>query len=123
VTALRAWTDAVNLTDGAIFRAINRHGQLLDTGMSHTTVNRILQTRAQRAGLDNAGAYSIHSLRASFVMILRGLEVPDTFIARQTHHTNLATLSVYDRPEQALHGSPAQRLVEAMADPVGGHRN
>jgi len=118
VSALHAWTDEANLTEGAIFRGINRHGQLLDTGLSHTTANRILQTRAHRAGLDQA--YSIHSLRASFVTILRGLEVPDPLIARQTHHTNLVTLSVYDRPEQAMQDSPAQRLVEAMAATAGG---
>jgi len=79
-----------------------------------------LQTRAHRTGLDTAKTYSIHLLRASFVTILRGLEVPDPHIARQTHHTNMATLSVYDRPEQALRGSPAQQLVGAKVDPVGG---
>ena len=115
VSALDAWLEAAQITEGPIFRAINRRGVVSDTALSHTATNDIIQKWVARAGISDSQRFSGHSLRASFVTIMRGLGVSDALIARQTHHTSLDNLMIYDRPESALRDSPVRALAEALA--------
>jgi len=120
-TALEAWLTKSEITEGPVFRGINRHGNFVmkkmkdkdgkvidkvPTPLSHTSGNRIVKHWVNKAGVENADQYSGHSLRATFVTLARSLGIPDALIARQTHHRNLNTLNVYDRPEQILTDNP-----------------
>jgi site-specific recombinase XerD len=62
IRTLRAWLDAAAIEDGAIFRRVDRWGNLGDrlTGRAAATV---VQRTCERAGLDPA-RYGGHSLRA-----------------------------------------------------------
>jgi len=129
VTALETWLQAAEITEGAIFRGINRHGQFvtkkekdeqgnvvnrIPVAMTHTTGNRIVKHWVNQAGIENASRYSGHSLRATFVTLARSLQIPDAIIARQTHHRNLNTLGVYDRPEQVFDNNAVDMIVRAF---------
>jgi len=114
VTALKAYMDEAGIDAGPVFRGINRYGRVGEKAMSHPTANRIVQKWAKRALIPNGDEYSVHSLRASFVTVLRGLGVSDALIARQTDHRNLATMQIYDRPENAFDDSPVAWLAEAF---------
>jgi integrase len=52
VRALEAWLEAASITEGAIFRGVDRHGRVAGEGLSGRTVARIVQGTAEKAGLD-----------------------------------------------------------------------
>ena len=66
VSRLRAWLEASELTDGALFRAIGRHGAVKETAIDGGRVSLIVKRLAGKIGLD-AHAVSAHSLRAGFI--------------------------------------------------------
>src|ERR1700693_3779406 len=64
--SLHAQREAIEqaaLSSGALFRSLNRHGQVQPGRLSGTDVARVVKKLAQRAGLD-AVKYAGHSLRA-----------------------------------------------------------
>ena len=66
VEAVRAWLDAAGITEGPVFREINKGSQLQPRALSDGAVAEIVKQYAQRAGLDPA-AYAGHSLRSGFL--------------------------------------------------------
>jgi site-specific recombinase XerD len=84
VRALRAWLDAARLTDGPLFRAVDRFGRVSGKRMADRTVARIVQRVAQVAGIstDVAG----HSLRAGFATTAAAGGKDLDAIMRQTGH-------------------------------------
>ena len=63
VAALDAWLAASGITEGAIFRPVDRHGRVHNARLSGEAVSLVVRERAAAAGLDPA-RYSGHSLRA-----------------------------------------------------------
>ena len=76
VTYLRQWLAAVGITEGAIFRAVNKAGKAGDA-LAASEVSRILKRLAGRAGLDPA-AVSGHSCRVGMAqdLVASGAELP-----------------------------------------------
>jgi integrase len=66
VEALKAWVSAAGITEGPVFRPINRHRQVGSAALSGISIGQIVQRQAERIGLDPK-AYGGHSLRAGFV--------------------------------------------------------
>jgi len=95
VRALQAWLSASGVTEGRIFRHIDRHGRIL-AGITPQTVALVVKTAALDAGLDPS-LYSGHSLRAGLVTqaVLNGAS--DGNIMRQTGHKSQATVQRYVR--------------------------
>lgn len=62
-TAVRAWLEQAGIREGALFRAINKWGQLGAQAIHPASINTILSERAQQAGLTHLPALSSHSLR------------------------------------------------------------
>jgi integrase len=52
VRALRAWLDAAGITEGPIFRGVDRYGHVSKTRLSDRSVARVVQRAASAAGLD-----------------------------------------------------------------------
>jgi integrase len=65
VRALRAWLDAAQITTGAIFRAVSRHGKVSNRRMHLGSVSQIIKTICDAAGLDPE-RFSSHSPRSGF---------------------------------------------------------
>ncbi|HEX5166407.1 MAG TPA: tyrosine-type recombinase/integrase [Thermomicrobiales bacterium] len=63
VAATEAWLDAGSLSDGPLFRSINRHGQIGERRLSDKSVALIVKRVAEDAGLDPA-RYAASSLRS-----------------------------------------------------------
>lgn len=63
VRALGDWLEAAGLTDGPIFRPVNRHGQIAPHRLSDRAVARIVKRRAEAVGLDPKH-FAGHSLRS-----------------------------------------------------------
>lgn len=62
IMALQGWLEASEIKEGAIFRSINRHGQMGDR-LTSQTVNLIVKKYADNAGLDPS-VFAGHSLRS-----------------------------------------------------------
>ncbi len=96
VRALRAWLDAAAITDGPLFRSVNRHGQVGAAALTGRSVARLVKDRAAGAGLEGAD-YSGHSLRAGFATSAAKAGRSERAIQRQTGHRSVTMLRRYIR--------------------------
>jgi len=58
-TAIDAWTAAAGITDGAIFRAINKAGRVWGDGMSPKVLWDVVRAAAARAGIDKLAPHDL----------------------------------------------------------------
>lgn len=96
VLALQQWIAVAGITEGPIFRGVNRHGQVADAAITPQAVAMVVKERARAVGL-NAANYSGHSLRAGLVTSAAQLGVSSWKIRQQTGHKSDAMLSRYIR--------------------------
>lgn len=96
VLALQHWLEVSGITDGPIFRPVNRHGLIADVALTPQAVALIVKERAQAVGLDPAN-YAGHSLRAGLVTSAATLGVSSWKIRQQTGHKSDTMLSRYIR--------------------------
>jgi site-specific recombinase XerD len=96
VSSLKAWLEAAGITEGPVFRSVDRHGHVADTRLSGEAVAVVVKTRAEAAGLDPA-RYSGHSLRAGLATSAATAGVPAYKIRQQTGHASDAMLGRYIR--------------------------
>lgn len=101
VAALEAWLAAAGITEGPIFREINRHGRIGAAALSDRSVARIVKKVLGASGLD-ARMYSGHSMRAGFVTSSLAQGVDVFTIMRQTRHVKVDTVKDYDRRENGF---------------------
>lgn len=96
VRALRAWLEAAAITQGPLFRAIDRHGNVKSERTDGVTVARVVKQAALAAGLDPE-RFSGHSLRLGFVTAAAMKGCSDRSIANQTGHRSMPVLRGYIR--------------------------
>ena len=110
VLAVERWLKISGITSGAIFRPINRHGQVAPGRLSGDAVSVIIKERAAAAGYE-PGDYSGHSLRSGFVTSAAMAGVASWRIRRQTGHTNDLTLDRYIRSAEMFADNAAGALL------------
>jgi site-specific recombinase XerD len=66
VAAVKAWMEAAGITQGALFRAVDKGGRISAARLSCKSVADIVKRYGVRIGLDPA-AFAGHSLRAGFL--------------------------------------------------------
>ena len=96
VRALRAWLSTAKITDGPVFRRVDRHGFVSCRGLHSDSIGKILKRAAARAGMDVA-PISGHSTRVGCVTQAAMNGVPEHIIMKQTGHKTVATLRKYIR--------------------------
>lgn len=94
--ALHEWLDVAGITEGPIFRPVNRHGVIANVALSAQAVALVVKDRAKVVGLDSE-RYAGHSLRAGLVTSAAQLGVSSWKIRQQTGHASDAMLSRYIR--------------------------
>lgn len=109
VRALRAWLAAASITEGPIFRPIDRHGNVKRLRLSTGAVSRIVKRCANAAGLD-AGEFSGHSLRAGFATAAAQAGAPTWAIKKQTGHQSDRVLARYIRDGTLFTDNAAGKL-------------
>ncbi len=92
--ALRAWLQAAQIREGALFRRVRRGGIVSDP-LGAEAVRRIVQARVLQAGL--SGDYAAHSLRSGFVTEAGRQGVPLAEVMAMTGHASVATVMQYHR--------------------------
>lgn len=107
VRAMQAWLEVSSLSKGALFRSIDRHGNIRGR-IVDKTVARIVKRCAEKAGLD-AELYAGHSLRAGLATsaALAGESLTD--VMRQTRHKSERVARGYVRVADAFKNNVAAR--------------
>lgn len=108
VRKLRRWMAIADITDGPIFLRINRGGNIQSEGITGHSVARIIKKRCEPFGFspDVAG----HSLRSGHVTSAIKNGTPETWIMRQTGHTNINTLRKYERLKREFVANSAANI-------------
>ena len=116
VRAVKAWIEAAGLTEGPLFRAIDRHGRLSPRGLAPSGhhVALLVKRVTKAAGLDPM-ALSGHSLRAGLVTAaaLDGRSFPA--IKTVTGHKSDAMVAKYIRRAELFQDSAAGGLLSHAA--------
>ena len=96
VRALRRWLEAANITNGPLFRPIDRHGNIGTMALHSQGVVRAVKRAAKLIGLD-ADDLSGHSLRAGLATSAARAGVSERVIMAQTGHKDVRTVRRYIR--------------------------
>ena len=109
VRTIQAWVETAALSSGALFRSINRHGQVQAGRLSGIDVARVVKKLALRAGLD-ATAYAGHSLRAGHATAAAIAGASERSIMKQTGHRSVQMVRRYIRDGSLFRDNSAGRL-------------
>jgi site-specific recombinase XerD len=96
VEAVQAWLEAAGITEGLLFRAIQRGGRVKPQGLRGIDVARAVKRYAAAAGLDPV-EFSGHSLRAGFVTSAAESGASILKIQEVSRHKSVDVLSGYVR--------------------------
>jgi len=103
VKALWRWLRYAHITEGAIFRSVNRHGQISTDALTAQSVAAIVKSSVAEAGLDPR-QFAAHSLRAGFVTAATVANVPIWQIKRVTGHRSDEVVATYVRVARRVRG-------------------
>jgi integrase len=96
IRSLQDWMASSGITDGPLFRPINRHGRLASRRLSSGAVAEIVKRYAAAAGMD-AALFAGHSLRSGLATSAAMAGASERSIMMQTGHRSLTTLRRYIR--------------------------
>ncbi len=102
-SAVDEWADAAGLTDGRIFRSVNRGGRLAGDGMTPQAIYTVVATYA---GADAAA----HDLRRTFAKLAHKGGAPLEQIQLTLGHASIQTTERYLGVEQDLTHAPCDVL-------------
>ena len=114
-SAIRQWIDTAGITEGPIFRSINRWDQVGDNGLYAGSVNTILKDRAAEAGLTNASAFSSHSFRRGHATSAARAGVDFRLIKKQGGWRSDSTVHRYIEDGNALTDNSSLALMQEIA--------
>ncbi|MFA5306760.1 MAG: site-specific integrase [Candidatus Babeliales bacterium] len=103
--ALNDWLTAANITEGAVFRAIDQGGTV-GQALSPCDVNRIVRKRLKKAGYDET-QFTAHSLRSGFVTQAGKQGKPLGDVMAMTTHKSVATAMRYYQAGAIINNSAA----------------
>jgi integrase len=112
---LRAWLAAAAISEGPLFRPLWKGGKRVrDARLSDHAVARILQARAEAAGLDPAH-YGGHSLRAGFVTAAARAGADVWKIQQVSRHRSMQVLSGYVRDARLFDDHAGEPFLQSMS--------
>ena len=114
VTALKHWMSSTGTKDGAIFRRINRWGQVGSAAMDASSINLILKKLAAQAGLEGAEKFSSHSFRRGLTTSAAQAGVDFELIRKQGGWKQDATVREYIEEGRALDRNAARELLRQL---------
>jgi integrase len=109
VRVLQEWMKLAGITDGQLFRSLNRHGQLQAGRLSGIDVARVVKKLAERTGLD-AAKYAGHSLRAGHATSAAIAGASERSIMNQTWHRSVQMVRRYIRDGSLFRENSAGKL-------------
>lgn len=108
VRSLRSWLKASGISEGALFRGVDRHGNVTGRLSGHA-VAAIIQRSAARAGLD-AQKFAGHSLRSGLATSAATAGVSERIIMKQTGHRSVQMVRKYIREGELFTANAAAQV-------------
>jgi site-specific recombinase XerD len=108
VTAISKWLQAAGITEGALFRKVNRHGRTEGKRLSSDSVALIVKKAFRLIGKEPR-AFSAHSLRAGLATQAAMAGASERSIQEQTGHKSLAVLRTYIRDGSLFRENAAKK--------------
>ena len=96
VLAVRAWLAASRITEGPIFRTVDRHGRILPARLSGEAVLLVVRKYAEQLGLDPQ-RFGGHSLRSGLATSAAIAGKSERSIMAQTRHRSTGMVRRYIR--------------------------
>lgn len=110
VTALERWLERAGVSEGPIFRPVDRHGAISLRRLSGEAVCLVVRKHLAAAGYDPR-PFSGHSLRAGLVTSAAQAGAPTWKIRQQTGHASEAMLARYIRDGELFVDNAAGALL------------
>jgi integrase len=110
VHALKEWLADAGITEGSMFRPVDRHGQCEPGRLSTQAVSEVIKSKVQVLGHD-PNDYSGHSLRAGLATSAALAGLPSWKIRQQTGHASDAMLQRYVRIAELFQGNVVAGLL------------
>ena len=101
VFLVKEWLDAAGITEGALFRPVNKAGRVESGRLGEKTVERVIKRYATAAGLD-AATFGAHSLRAGYITTAAERGADLARIMDQSGHRDPRTVVGYIRRANAF---------------------
>lgn len=108
VRSLEDWLAAANITEGPLFRRIDRHGNMYDR-LTPQSVRLIVKRRCEVVGLDSE-MYGAHSLRSGFCSTAAKAGKAEHQIMKQTRHKRSDSLQRYIRKANLFEDNAASGI-------------
>jgi integrase len=110
VGALEDWMAQAGLSEGPVFRPVDRHGRIHPNALTGEAVSLVIKKRVAAAAI-NPAAFSGHSLRAGFVTSAAQAGVSTWRIRQQTGHTSDTMLQRYIRDGELFVKNAAEAIL------------
>ena len=110
VRRLRAWLDVAGISQGAIFRAVNRHGRVAAERLSDRAVALVVKRSVEKIGLD-AKSFAGHSLRAGLATSAALAGKSERSIMQTTGHKSVVMVRKYIRTGEIWRDNAAAGLL------------
>lgn len=109
IKALRQWIPAASITEGAVFRGVDRHSRVAALGLHRNSIAAIFKTAATRAGM-NATNIAGHSVRAGMATQAALNGSSERATAKTTRFKSRRVLRRYSRPEELFRENASASL-------------
>jgi integrase len=106
VRSVQAWLEAARISEGPVFRSLDRFQQVQGARLSDKAVALIIKRRAKAVGLDPA-RYAGHSLRAGLATSAAAAGASERVIMSQTGHRSADMVRRYIRDGSLFTSNPA----------------
>lgn len=116
VRAVKKWLEASQITQGTIFRAINRWNILQSKPLHPDSINTIIKALARQCGFDFIANLSSHSLRRGFATSAANVGADFEWIKRQGGWKNDSTVREYIEEGQLFDKNAASKLITTAFD-------
>lgn len=116
VTSLKAWLDESELTDGPVFRPINRWGHIQSRAMSPGSINELLKSIGKECKLDFVTDLSSHSLRRGLTTSAAREDVDFATIKKQGGWKSDATVWEYIEEGRLFSDNVAHSLIDSITE-------
>ena len=110
VSTIKDWLARAGITEGAVFRGVDRWGNLEPRALTPQAINLILKRRAAAAGLDPQ-LFSAHGLRAGYLTETARRGIPLVEAMQQSQHRSVQQASRYYNDAERQLGRAARLIV------------
>lgn len=117
-TALKTWLSWASITEGPLFRSINRWAQMSDEALSPGSINLILKSIGEQCGWDFIPDLSGHSFRRGVSTPAAREKIDFELIKKQGGWKSDATVWEYIEEGQQFSENSAIQLMEKVSAPI-----